>query len=318
MEENKTKKLRAGFFFLSLGVVISLITTIVSGLSLFFKVIDKALPDVLNNNYYNDFYNYGDLAVLIIFFPILLILNHFWQKIIQKVLSSSESIFLKWTSYLILFLASLTIIIDLIVLLNYFLGGEITIAFIYKVLATIIVAGLSLLYYKINLEMYEKGLIKEKRKLTPKTGIKITSIILFISLIIFTFQIIGGPEEQRNKKLDSQRVQDLQIIEVKVLDYYLFNKSLPANLQEAYQDYNNIFIPKDGENKEYIYKILSDTSFELCATFNTELKNNYNLEPAKLYTNPELIKKSPQIIFKSDAWQHDKGEYCFIRELIIK
>lgn len=76
-EENKTNKIRASYFFLSLGVVISLITTIVSALSLFFKVIDKALPSVLNNNYYNDFYNYGDLAVLIIFFPTLLVLNYF-------------------------------------------------------------------------------------------------------------------------------------------------------------------------------------------------------------------------------------------------
>lgn len=219
---------------------------------------------------------------------------------------------------MILFLASLTIIIDLIVLLNYFLEGEITVAFIYKVLATIVVAGLSLLYYKINLKMYEKGLIKEKSRLILKIGIKITSIILFISLIIFTFQITGGPKEQKNKKFDSQRVNDLQIIETKVLDYYLFNKALPTNLQEAYQDYNNIFIPKDEENKEYIYKVLNDKSFELCTIFSTELKNDYNFEAINLYTNPELVKENKQIIFKSNTWEHDKGYYCFIREFIIK
>jgi len=85
------KKFNIGFFFLSLGVLITLITSVVSALNLFFQTLNKYFPDVLNATYrygYNT-YEYDSirsaLATLIIFFPIFfLIVYHLRNQNAQK------------------------------------------------------------------------------------------------------------------------------------------------------------------------------------------------------------------------------------------
>ena len=72
-------KLNAGFFFLCLGILISLITSVVSFLNLVFETLNKRFPDVLNSSYQYGYSTYEyegirmALATLIIFFPVFIV-----------------------------------------------------------------------------------------------------------------------------------------------------------------------------------------------------------------------------------------------------
>src|SRR3989344_7891414 len=100
------------FFFASMGVIITLITSVSSLLVLLFETLDHKFPDALNSVYqygYNsyDFNNIrGALATMIIVFPVFLILSFFWRKICKGELGRIDTIMRKWMIYLILFLAS--------------------------------------------------------------------------------------------------------------------------------------------------------------------------------------------------------------------
>ena len=65
--------------------------------------------------------------------------------------------------YLILFLASLLIAIDLIALVNYFVSGEITIRFIFKVLGALVVGSLVNFYYFSVLKIEDLSLLRIKK-----------------------------------------------------------------------------------------------------------------------------------------------------------
>src|SRR3989338_9300872 len=88
--QQNTKNFNIGFFFLSLGVLITLITSVVSFLNLVFETLNKRFPDVLNSSYQYGYSTYeyesirSALATLIIFFPIFLIISYFWNKFASK------------------------------------------------------------------------------------------------------------------------------------------------------------------------------------------------------------------------------------------
>ena len=101
METNKNK-LNVGFFFLCLGLLITLITSVVSFLNLVFSTLDKKFPDVLNSFYQYGYstYDYESiriaLATLVIFFPVFLIIFFFWKKYTKGEMSHIDQIIKKW------------------------------------------------------------------------------------------------------------------------------------------------------------------------------------------------------------------------------
>src|SRR3989344_5985053 len=108
-------KLSVGFFFLSLGVLISLITSVVSFLNLVFDTLNKRFPDVLNSTYQYGYSTYEyenirmSLATLIIFFPVFLAISYFWKKFTLGEMGRVDEIMRKWVIYIILFLSSLVV-----------------------------------------------------------------------------------------------------------------------------------------------------------------------------------------------------------------
>ena len=139
-------KLSPKYFFLSLGVLVTLIASVVSFLNLVFETLNKRFPDVLNATYqygYNTF-DYENmrsaLATLIIIFPVFLIISYFWCRQSEKGIGAVDDIIRRWVLYLILFLSSIVIIVDLVTLVKYFVAGEITTRFILKVAIVLIVA----------------------------------------------------------------------------------------------------------------------------------------------------------------------------------
>jgi hypothetical protein len=105
----ENKKLTPGFFFMTLGVVATLVTTVVAFLNLIFETLNRAMPDVLSGQYTFGYQTYdyeairSSLATLIIAFPAYLILSYFWTKFAHTGKLSEYNTWLrKWMMYLVL------------------------------------------------------------------------------------------------------------------------------------------------------------------------------------------------------------------------
>lgn len=253
-------------FFLHLGIIATLYVSIVALISFLFEVINLALPDV------NDFYYSGQnsslawsMSVFIIVYPVLVYLLFKTSKYFIQFPDKASLTIRKWFVYLTIFLTSLTVIIDLIVLLNTFLQGEqLTLRFILKVLVVIVVA---LTVFWASLKDL-KGNFLNNFSVLKKTIIGVSLVIL--TLIITGFAFIGSPQKAREVNEDRMRVDNLRYIQDEVVRYWDLKKTLPQNLNELNDPLNYVVIPVDPETqKEYEYKILTPTSFEICAEFKT-------------------------------------------------
>src|SRR5262245_20515674 len=129
-------------FFLWVAAMIALYVSVFSLIALFFQYIDYTFPDALN--YYVDPYSGGiraAMASLLVLFPTFLLLMRFIRKDIERVPEKKDLWVRRWALFLLVFVAGATIVIDLITLINYFLGGDLTMRFILKVLVVLLVAG---------------------------------------------------------------------------------------------------------------------------------------------------------------------------------
>lgn len=311
MQENIKKGISPKFFFLSLGVIVSLITSVSTGLSLFFETLNKKLPDLLNSAYqygYNS-YTFESLrtmtATLLIFFPIFLILSYFWWKTIKKGLENANAILFKWLMYIILFLASIVIVIDLVILVNYFVSGEITERFIYKILGTILIAGIVWAYYYISLKNF---IDKNSKNKIAKKILFVLSILVFVGLIIFGFLVMGSPKMQRALRLNERRVQDLQVIQGQILNYWQQKGILPQALNDLKDPLSYTSIPNDPEfqsGKVYEYIPKDNLSFTLCANFSENMPKGFS----------GINVNYAESLGVNDSWYHNSGRFCFDRTI---
>jgi hypothetical protein len=316
-------KFNIGFFFLCLGVLITLITSVVSFLNLVFATLNKRFPDVLNSNYQYGYstYDYESirmaLSTLIIFFPIFLVISYFWKKFIRGGLGSIDEIIKKWVMYIILFLSALVVVVDLVTLVRYFISGEITTRFILKVVITLVVAVLVGAFHILELRTEVSG---EK-----KTGLifGLIGLVLVVAAISCSFSIMGSPMKQRLLRLDDRRVGDLQNIQWQVISYWQQKEKLPADLQELVNPLSGYSLPVEPEfekGKKYEYALRGPMTFELCATFSLPMPKGW-----REYGGGEVF---PMMDYKvsntsypypgggaNESWDHQEGRTCFERTI---
>lgn len=324
MDQNKKQSLSPKFFFLSLGVLVSLIASVISSLNLFFDTLTKKMPDVLNSDYVYGYSSYSydsmrtELATLIIIFPIFLLISFFWSKYVKRGLDGWNKTIFKWMIYLILFLASVVIIVDLVALVNYFVSGEITNRFIYKVVGTAVVASLIWANYFNILNEFKNN----KFKKIISNVYTVASLAIVISLIIFSFRVMGSPREQRALRLDEKRVSDLQSIQWQVISYWQNKGKLPDSLSSLKDPLSGATIPVDPEFSKgnvYEYSVKDKLSFELCATFAADMpkgwiENNTNVA-IPVYADKVAATSVVYPGVANDSWDHGIGRTCFTRTI---
>lgn len=321
----QTHSLTPKFFFISLGVIVTLITSVSSFLVLLFETLNKNFPDVLNGNYQYGYSSYSydniraTLAILIIFFPIFLILSYFWRKLSKSELGLKDNVIFKWMIYLIIFIASFVIAIDLVTLVKYFVSGEITNRFVFKVLGTAMVAGLAGFNYFYELKNHSKLEIKN----IFSNLLALVSIILFLSLVVWSFIIMGSPAQQRTWRLDDKRVNDLQNIQSQVINYWQQKEKLPTTLSELSNPMTGYSLPVDPEfekGNKYEYILIDNLTFELCAIFNAPIPKGWqeNSYSGIMYETKSDIAVS-SLPYPgggvNDSWNHEFGRTCFTRTI---
>jgi len=277
-----------------------LYVAVISFLTLLFQYINIWLPDQL------DFFMSGSTsatqrstASLIVVWPVYILMTWLLGKDIKLNIEKSEIKARKWLLYLTLFISAIIIIVDLITLIFNFLGGELSLRFGLKVLVVLLVAAGVFGYY-----LWDIRRDRSKSSQLPKLAAWISSGVILAS-IVAGFFIVGSPAKQRQIRFDQQRVEDLQVIQSQVLNFWQQKAALPDQLAELEDDISGWQAPLDPETDEpYEYQALGDLDFKLCAYFSTQSKVQ-NMSPKERF--------SPRGF--SGNFEHGIGRECFTRTI---
>lgn len=284
-------------FFLYLLAIVTLYISVWRYIDLLFEYINYSFPDQL------DFYFEGiyhsvrwSIASLVIVFPFYLGITWYLRKDAIKNPEKREIRVRKWLLNLTLFLAAVTIIVDLITLVNRFLEGDLTTRFVLKVLVVLITAGAVFAYYFWDLHRETLPTSRPSKFLAS-----LVSLVVLAS-IMSGFFIIGSPMKARALRFDERRVNDLSMLQGEIINFWQQKKKLPNALADLKDDIRGFTAPTDpAAGAAYEYKKLKELSFELCATFNLETP----MQRKQQYQHYEKV--------YDQNWQHEAGRACFTR-----
>jgi hypothetical protein len=295
-------------FFLWLLAIIALYGSITSFITLLFEYINYSFPDALAG--YGDPYGGAvrySMAALIVLVPTMLGLLRLIRGTIVKEAGKAMIWVRRWALGLTLFIATVTILIDLVTLINTFLGGEITIRFGLKVLVVLLVALGVFLHFLADMRGY--WIKNIKRSVSVAIGVG----VLTVTTIVAGFFIIGSPAHMRDLRYDDQKVSDLQNIQYQVVNYYQQKRILPKMLTDLNDPLTNFIVPTDPQPaSSYRYEQTATLSFKLCATFNAptpDTKGRGGYGGGTSYPMPAGIDGV------TETWKHATGETCFDRTI---
>ncbi len=295
------QKTSAKDFFLNLGAIVALYTTVVSLLNLLFTVINSAFPQI--TTYYNSSSSISmPVATLIIFFPIYILLMWLLEKSYAVEPEKKHLGVRRWLTYITLFIAGLVLAGDLVTVLYYFLDGqELTTGFILKVLSVLIVI--------LGVFMYYISDIREKLTTKSRKVWTIVASVIILGSIIWGFLVLGSPWSQQQIKYDQQKVSDLQNINYDVQNYYQQTGSLPSAITDIpycatvsqMAGLQNVPCYDSQTKQPYEYTSINQSTktYELCATFN---------KPSPTQNISGDIDIRP---YGMTQWNHLAGHYCF-------
>ncbi|NQV89989.1 hypothetical protein HQ487_01115 [Candidatus Uhrbacteria bacterium] len=306
MTTHHSSKSSARDVFSYLLLIAMFIVGIVSFLTVMFQYITIQFPDQLDYWYREGAFQLirGAISALVVSWPVVIFMSIFIGKDLRADKDKQNVWIRKWLLHLMLFVASITIIIDLITLINHFLDGELTIRFALKVVCVLLVS--------IAVFWYELWDLKRNPTVQTRvtTGFAVGSSLVIVAAIIASIVVIGTPSKQRDVRLDQQRVSDLSVIQSNVVGYWQDKEALPENLEALEDDIIGYRNPMDPETEEvYTYLMMDDLSFQLCATFTTDSNG----------TDDEIRSVMPMMYYDMggsfNRWSHMSEYTCFDRTI---
>jgi hypothetical protein len=294
-------------FFLWLGAIIALYGSIVSVITLKFEYINRLFPDALA--YYGDPYGgpiRAAMAAVIVLVPTMLVLFWFIRKSITAEGGKANIWVRRWALGLTLFIAVIAGLVDLVTLINTFLGGEITMRFTLKVISVLGVALVAFFYFFADIKGYWVAHPQHARIVA---GLVAVGAIVVVAAGFF---IIGSPTDIRALRYDEQKVNDLRSIQYQITDYWRFKQELPQSLDTLKDPLSETSIPFDPEiNMPYQYEKTGDKSFKLCASFNRDTPDTAGQGG---YLDSEITYPSSGGGM-DENWKHGVGVVCFDRTI---
>lgn len=268
-------------------------------LRLAFALIDIAYPDPLNQ-----YFNPGSsvrwaIASLIILYPVFLWIARFLGRDLRANPEKRELKVRRWMIYLTLFLAAILIIGDLIALIFSFLEGELTVRFVLKAIAVLIVAIAIFRYYLLELR-------RDPNTMAPVAKMFAWgSSIVVIAAVVAGLILAGSPFKQRLVRFDNQKLNDLQAIQWQIVNYWQQKQTLPASLEDLRDDISGFVPPVDPQTGSiYEYDVTGPLAFELCANFNLSSDETSITKPIPEYRDTA-----------NETWNHPEGNHCFSRTI---
>ena len=135
-----------------------------------------------------------------------------------------------------------------------------------------------------------------RRIISVRTVIAISLVVAVLAVVIVGVTLLDSPAEERSRRLDERRVDDLRDIARKLDIYWTREGALPSSLEELANEsgvFLELFDPESGQ--PYEYRVLSSNTYELCAEFARDTAE----EQGRFYRN---------------HWSHGPGRQCFQME----
>jgi len=287
----------------------TLYAAIIGLLVLLFQYVNVSFPDILSASHTAilDRIRRAE-SVLLVVFPVFLFISWLLECDFTKEPAKRSSKTRKWLIYFTLFLSAITIIIDLITLIYTFLGGDLPVHFLLKIVAVLVVAGAVFGYYFWELRRNEN-----ERTMLPRYAAIASAFVLLAAIAAGLF-IVGSPTTQRTRRLDAERVSHLQILQNEIINYWVYKDALPASLDALKNQLTGFVPPRDPATEaSYEYRVTGSLTFELCATFKTDESARaipyFSAKPLPLLY-PDGSRISSQIS-ANEVWSHPAGTYCF-------
>lgn len=132
----------------------------------------------------------------------------------------------------------------------------------------------------------------------PGHWLAIAACVVAVATVAAAIMVMGSPSAQREAKLDSRRVHDLnrivQLVELHVERY----DALPPDLAAlADQPGRRLSIADPQSGAPYAYEVTGERTFRLCAVFATDAART-------------PVGAGP---WDADEWSHGAGRQCFER-----
>jgi hypothetical protein len=251
-------------FFLWLAAMAALYVSVFSFITLVFAYIDYLFPDSLDRGFdpYSGVIRFS-IASLVIIFPLFIYLMRLIHEDARKHREKLNLGVRKWLVYLTVFFAGAALIVDLVVLINAFLSGDLTTRFLLKVLVVLLVGGAVFWYFLEEV----RGRWETNEVLSKYIAYGLSALVF--ATVVGGFFIIGSPQTARDMRFDQQRVNDLGLLQSQIVNYWANKDVLPQELDQLVDPITGLTeLPTDPQTgAPYEYAALSGLTFELCAEF---------------------------------------------------
>lgn len=294
--------------FLFLMLFSAMYTTLFALGSVLFDLINLYLPIPGEMTFqWVESLRYG-MATVVVAFPIFLFMSRVIRRDAVGNPGQRISPVRRWLTYLTLFIASTSLVADLITLVVRFLSGDLTLRFGLKILAVGLLAGIVLIYYLKDLRRDELAPSAEYKAAASRklaTAALATGILVILGVGFWT---AGSPVTARMYAQDEERVRDLANISQKVQLYYDNKGSLPGSLDACDINPNTAIEQKTDRvtGNRYEYRVIDATHFEVGATFASSSRSDN--AGAASGTYPGIARRSPGF------WRHGPGPRMFTVE----
>ena len=126
-----------------------------------------------------------------------------------------------------------------------------------------------------------------------RNTVGILALVLVGVAIVYGLIRIGPPSEERQRRFDERRVEDIRSLARAADLHWTRQGTLPATLDVLVDTAPRELASTDPESGDpYEYRVLADASFELCASFGTD------------WADP----------LAEEFWAHRRGRHCFTLE----
>lgn len=247
--------------------------------SLWFRLLEYWLPDGVL-----DPYPYGfratvtwQIASILVALPAYFLAMRFIIRDTRSNPDRVESGVRKWLTYIALLLAATGVVSDLVCFLDYFLKGELTLRFVLKCVAVLVICGSIFWYYFDSLQ----GRARHSLFATMALA------VAFVACC-FGLGLTGPPAVQRHIEADNRRLEDLRGI-ANTLNSL---PELPQTLGHIRAARPGLRLADPETNAPYEYIVRSPQNYELCATFSAAGDREGRLT-------------------RSEFWDHPAGRACF-------
>ena len=285
---HKDSSAKHTFYYLLILVTLGFVATGTG--SIFFQLIEYFFPDPSDYVSLSQGALRFGISSLIVGAPIYwFVTRRVYSELFHHDLSG-DSLVRKWLTYLILLISSITVIGDLMIVLQDFLSGELTLRFLLKYLVVLVIAGLVFGYYLYDIR---REIFTETRALK---AFRFAFFTLMVLALIGGFYVMDSPFESRKIREDSQRIQALNSLRYQISEYSQVNDQLPQSLDVIAEQYTSRLVHDPITNERFEYRVMSQQDYQLCATFSTSNREDD--------TSEAFYPSFPE-------WYHDAGQECF-------